>query len=73
MLELKKFLFVVGMSMKEEEKDEARMVPSPLIDRLWRLLISSYMGYRKFCQELFVKEAYRSSRQVLNYRNYRET
>lgn len=74
-LELKKFLFVLGLSMKDEQKEEfkEKMAPSPIIDRLWRLLLTSSLMYQDFCKSLFNKELIRSSRHVLSLVNYDAT
>lgn len=72
-LELKKFLFVAGSNMNEVEKPRDRPAPSPIIDRLWRLLISSSKLYHNLYKELFGKELIRSTRSVLSFQGYNET
>ena len=66
-LELKKFLFVAGSNMNEVEKPRDRPAPSPIIDRLWRLLISSSKLYHNLYKELFGKQLIRSTRSVLSF------
>lgn len=43
--ELKKFLFLVGLQRRGKLEQDLELVPSPIVDRLWRTLVCNWEVY----------------------------
>ena len=69
-LEFKRFLFLAAYAMPNQD-----MVPPPLVDRLWRLVLTSSELYNRFCERVLRPGEFlhRSSKQILSLKNYQAT
>lgn len=62
---------------REGDKDKGPkaqdIAPSPMVDRLWRLLISNFKAYDDFCTKIFQKFYHRKTDKIAVFDNYKAT
>ena len=73
LLEFKRYFYVVAKHAPQHLEGSRSIPPSPVIDRLWRHLISNSTVYERFCDYIFGHTLSRSSQQLYNIEDYKHT
>lgn len=80
-LELKRFFFLCALCVQDTKKldhtkqlpDVSDLIPSPLVDRLWKLLITNTEAYELFSLSMFDFKLQRDSQKFNQIDNYKRT
>lgn len=79
MLEFKRFLFLICVCFTENggkrfDLSPREVTPSPLVDRIWRLVISNTQTYARFCNKFLKRQfLHRESKNMLQLTKYDKT
>ncbi len=77
--EFKRFLQLAALSPDQSSKENyeaptrEELIPSPLVDRLWRVVLVDSQKYRRMCERVLGCFLHRSSKTMFKLENYKRT